>query len=97
MKRLGKIRHNSPDSNEYTQYIIFNTENKISRSYSKFAAMFFFSKGLENELETVVVNEPSVFEPLKIYCTNRDKRRFQVCEYGSVPLGLLGNIGITGC
>ena len=26
------------------------------------------SKGLENEVETAVVNEPSVFEPLKYYC-----------------------------
>ena len=29
----------------------------------------FFFKGLENEFETAVVNEPSVFEPLKFYCT----------------------------
>ena len=27
-----------------------------------------FSKGLKIELETAVVNEPSVFEPLKFYC-----------------------------
>ena len=27
-----------------------------------------FSKGLKNEFETAVVNEPSVFEPLKFYC-----------------------------
>ena len=26
------------------------------------------SKGLKNEFETVVVDEPSVFEPLKFYC-----------------------------
>ena len=30
--------------------------------------MGFFSKALENEFETDVVNEPSVFEPLKVYC-----------------------------
>ena len=30
--------------------------------------MDFFSKGLKNEFETAVVNEPSVFEPLKFYC-----------------------------
>ena len=30
--------------------------------------MGFCSKGLENEFETAVVNEPSVFEPLKFYC-----------------------------
>ena len=28
-----------------------------------------FSKGLKKEFETAVVNEPSVFEPLKFYCT----------------------------
>ena len=28
-----------------------------------------FSKGLKNEFETAVVNEPSVFEPLKFSCT----------------------------
>ena len=32
------------------------------------AAMGFFPKGLENEFERAVVNEPSVFEPLQIYC-----------------------------
>ena len=31
--------------------------------------MGFFSKGLKNEFETVVVDQPSVFEPLKFYCT----------------------------
>ena len=30
--------------------------------------LFDFSKGLKN-VETAVVNEPSVFEPLKFYCT----------------------------
>ena len=29
----------------------------------------FFSKGLKNEFETAVINESSVFEPLKFYCT----------------------------
>ena len=29
-----------------------------------------FSYGLKNEFETAVVNEPSVFEPLKFYCKN---------------------------
>ena len=28
------------------------------------------SKGLKNEFETALVNEPSVFEPLKFYCMN---------------------------
>ena len=30
--------------------------------------MGFFSKGLKHEFETAVVNEPSVFVPLKFYC-----------------------------
>ena len=30
--------------------------------------MGFISKGLKNEFETSVVNKPSVFEPLKLYC-----------------------------
>ena len=27
-----------------------------------------FSKGLNKEFKTAVVNKPSVFEPLKVYC-----------------------------
>ena len=57
------------DSNEYTQYTIFNMKKKNTLNYPKSAAMRFFYKGLKNEFETVVVNEPSGFEPLKFYCT----------------------------
>ena len=56
------------DSNEYTQYTIFNMNEKNTLNYPKFAAMGFFSKGLKKEFETAVVNERSVFEPLKFYC-----------------------------
>ena len=56
------------DSNEYTQYTIFNMK-KNTLNYPKSAAVGFFSKGLKNEFETAVVNEPSVFELLKFYCT----------------------------
>ena len=52
------------DSNEYTQYTIFNIKKEIALNYPKFEAMGFFSKGVKNEFETAVVNEPSVFEPL---------------------------------
>ena len=41
---------------------------KITLIYPKSAAMGFCSKGLKNEFETAMVNEPSVFEPLKFYC-----------------------------
>ena len=56
------------DSDEYTQYTIFNMNRKNTLNYTRSAAMGFFSKGLKNEFETAVVNEPSVFEPLKFYC-----------------------------
>ena len=56
------------DSNEYTQYTIFNMNKKNTINYPKCAATGFFSKGLKNEFETAVINEPSVFEPLKFYC-----------------------------
>ena len=56
------------DSNKYTQYTIFNIKKKITLNYPKPATMRFFSKGLKNDLETAVVNEPSVYEPLKVYC-----------------------------
>ena len=55
-------------SNEYTQYTISNMKKKITLNYPKSAGMKFFSNGLKNEFETVVVNEPSVIEPLKFYC-----------------------------
>ena len=53
------------DSNEYTQYTIFNINKKNTINYPKSAAMGFFSKGLKIEFET---DGPSVFEPLKFYC-----------------------------
>ena len=56
------------DSTEYTQYTIFNIKRKTTLNYPKSVAMGFCSYGLKNEFETAVVNEPSVFEPLKFYC-----------------------------
>ena len=46
------------DSNKNKQYTIFN----ITKNHPK------FSKGLKNEFEIAVVNELSVFGPLKVYC-----------------------------
>ena len=65
------------DSNVYIQYTIFNIKKKILISYPKSVAMR-FSKGFKNEFETAIVNEPSVFEPLKFYCTYL----FEVVESG---------------
>ena len=49
---------------EYTQYTIFNIKKKITLNYPESAAMGLF-KGLMHEIETAVVYEPSVFEPLR--------------------------------
>ena len=43
-------------------------KKKIALNYLKSEAMGFFSKALKNEFEIAMVNEPSVFEPLKFYC-----------------------------
>ena len=59
------------DSNEYTQHTFINIKKKITLNYPKTittAAMGFFPRDTKNEFETAVVNEPSVFEPLKFYC-----------------------------
>ena len=56
------------DSHEYVQYTIFKVKKKITLMNPKSVAMGFCSKGLKKEFETAVVNEPSVFEPLKFYC-----------------------------
>ena len=53
-----------------TVYSIFKIKKKITL-YPKSAAMGFFSNGLKNEFKTAMVNKPSVFQPLKFYCTLR--------------------------
>ena len=60
------------NSNEYIQYTIFNILKKITLNYPKSAAMG-FSQGIKNKFETAMVNEPSVFEPLKFYCVTTPK------------------------
>ena len=62
------------DSNEYTQYTIFSIKKKNTQNYPKSVAMGFCSKGLKNAFETAVVNDTSVFEPLKFYCINFSER-----------------------
>ena len=52
----------------YTQYTIFNINTKITLNFPKSAAMRLNFKGLKNEFDSAVVNESSVFEPLKFYC-----------------------------
>ena len=56
------------DSNQYTQHTSIHIRKKITQNYLKFAFMGCFSKGLKNEFETAMVNEPSVLKPLKFDC-----------------------------
>ena len=56
------------DSNEYTQYTIFQYEEEKHPKLSQICSYGNFSKGLKNEFDRAVVNEPSVFKPLKFYC-----------------------------
>ena len=56
------------DSNENTQYTVFNIAKKITLIIQNLQPRD-FSQGLQHEFETAMVNEPSVFEQLKFYCT----------------------------
>ena len=59
----------------YTQYTIFNIKKENHIKLSQICRYGSFSKGLKNEFETAVVNEPSVFEPLKFYCILQDNSK----------------------
>ena len=60
------------DSNENTQYTFFNIKKK--ENHPKLSPIFsygIFPKGHKNKFETGVVNELSVFEPLKFYYSSK--------------------------
>ena len=57
----------------FNMVILMNTHNIKKENHPKLLQICsygIFSKGLKNEFETAVVNEPSVFEPLKVFCTS---------------------------
>ena len=54
--------------NYHFQYI---KENQLK--LSKICSFCIFFNGLKDEFETAVVNEQSVFEPLKFYCISLRK------------------------
>ena len=58
------------DSNEYTEYTIYQYKKDNLLKLSQICIYGIFSKGPKNEFETAVVNEPSVFEPLKFCCNS---------------------------
>ena len=51
-------------------FLIWKRKNNINYDL-KSAAIGVVSKGLKNEFETAMVNEPSVFKPLKFYCISK--------------------------
>ena len=60
-----------------TQNIPFlNTKKENHPKLSQICIYGICSKGPKNEFETAVVNEPSVFEPLKFYCTLNTSSRY---------------------
>ena len=63
-----------------TDNIPFLYEKKNTLNYPK--SMGVFSKGLKNEFETAMVNEPSVFGPLKFYIIifEQGNRHFRKCS-----------------
>ena len=56
------------DSNKYTNIYHFQYKKETHTKLSQICSYGIFSSGLKNEFETAVVNEPSVFKPLKFYC-----------------------------
>ena len=56
------------DSNEDTQYTTSQYEKANNPKLSQICNYGIGSKGPKNEFEPAVVNESSVFEPLKFYC-----------------------------
>ena len=70
MKVYSEFSLESPqrgDSNEYTQYTISQCK-KENHPKSQICNYRICSKEPKNEFETAVVNEASVFEPLKFDC-----------------------------
>ena len=54
-----------------THNIPFLIYIKKSASIIPNMQLLVFSKGLKDEFETTVVNEPSVFQPLDFYCNDK--------------------------
>ena len=74
------------DSNEYTQYTVFNMKKEESLLIILNLPLWEFSKGFKNGFETAVVNEPSVFEPLKFYCILHGPSMFAVKQSSSIAI-----------
>ena len=77
------------DSNEYTQYTIFNMKKNTLNDPTS-AAMDFFSRGLKNKFETAMVNKLSVFKSLNFYCI----MKIYTCQtrMSWIPLAIFSDI-----
>ena len=76
------------DSNEYTQHTISQWNKKISPNLIFWSCCKNFV-GLKNEFELTMVNEPSVFEPLRIDCI------WNANDYSNGLLQILGVMRYT--
>ena len=56
-----------------THSIPFSIYKRKSALIIPYLKLLDFLKGLKDEFETAMVNKPSVFEPLKFYCTGTDR------------------------
>ena len=88
MKVCCVFSYESPhrgDSNQNPQHTIFNIKKRtiLIKLFQTNLQLWDFSKGLKIEVETAVVNEPSVFELLKFYCSFH--HRFFADEKASSP------------
>ena len=63
-------------SNDNTQHTIYNIIKENHPKLSQISAMRFL-QGTKERDQNSLVNEPSVFEPLKFYCTSLQMHRQQ--------------------
>ena len=58
-----------------SQHTIINVKIKTTLNCPKYDVCNYgmISKGLKNVFETAVVNEPTVFEPMKFYCSIKNE------------------------
>ena len=69
--RTDKRTNGRTDGNLHAYVFLLKQVRQKHPKLSQICSYGIFSNGLKNEFETAVVNEPSVFEPLKFYCIKK--------------------------
>ena len=64
-----------------THNIPFSIYKKKTSQIIPNLQLWVFSNGLKNEFEIAVVNEPSLFKPLKFYCISQNDVIYVNCTY----------------